>query len=101
MTKSEMIIQHIIEIEGPEYSDRQWLHTPFDTFVENPFYDGPEHPHPELLPLSSELSITREDFIGIPILIPTTIEEALADITVSYDDEYDEYEGLTNTQLAL
>jgi len=32
---------------GEENINRQWLSTPFDTWVKNPHYIGEDQPHPE------------------------------------------------------
>lgn len=47
--------QHIIheaieeqrQIFGAENPDRQWILSSWDTWERNPFYHGPEQPHPE------------------------------------------------------
>tara|TARA_S200002703_G_scaffold149892_3_gene147856 strand:+ start:1148 stop:1396 length:249 start_codon:yes stop_codon:yes gene_type:complete len=80
MSQYEETVRNIVEIDGPMFTDRQWLSTPFDTFVENPYYDGPTQPHPEMMDWDIEL--------------PTTIEDALAEVAVSYDTEYMEYEEM-------
>lgn len=32
---------------GRDSLDRQWILSPYDTWERNPFYQGPEQPHPE------------------------------------------------------
>jgi hypothetical protein len=32
---------------GAERTDRAWICTNYDTWIPNPYYDGPEEPHPE------------------------------------------------------
>jgi hypothetical protein len=46
-TFSELIHDYARGV-GDQHPDRCWLTTPYDTFVRNPFYAGPEQPCPEL-----------------------------------------------------
>jgi hypothetical protein len=32
---------------GREHKDRAWILTDYDVWVRNPFYTGPDQPHPE------------------------------------------------------
>ncbi len=47
MNEFEQTIQNMIEYDGPLYKDRQWLLSTFDTWHENPFYEGEPQRHPE------------------------------------------------------
>jgi hypothetical protein len=37
----------MIQIFGSEKEDCQWILTDFDVWEKNPFYCGPDQPHPE------------------------------------------------------
>lgn len=46
-TFSELLYDYALGV-GDRYPDQCWLATPYDTFVRNPHYTGPEQPRPEL-----------------------------------------------------
>ena len=40
-------VREYAENVGREFRDRAWILSPYDTWERNPFYEGPEQPHPE------------------------------------------------------
>ena len=40
-------VDEAMHYEGQLHPDKAWLLSPYDTWHKNPFYSGPEVPHPE------------------------------------------------------
>ncbi len=39
--------KEMVQIFGQEKPDRQWILTDYDVWEKNPYYVGPDQPHPE------------------------------------------------------
>lgn len=45
-TMSQAVAEYVVNV-GRERLNEAWILSPYDTWHKNPFYTGPEVPHPE------------------------------------------------------